>query len=196
MTKNELYKKAMMEEVHKPERWIEHPENHFRFVGKYQDIYKGRDSHNGWYMDPFYNDVSYGIVYQLTGRKGQTRYVAGCSDGYDNDAYSKINVKDIFDEKEDAAREGNEMARIYAEHNFESFIKQNAEEEIDLNKQSISDIRKVIKEICLELRNEKSRMSQIIYHAVVDDIRNKVKEIQSLRKEIRKYEDDPSWCWN
>ena len=200
----------MKDDVYKSERWIEHPENHFRFVGKYQDIYKGRNSHNGWYLDPFQQDTVSGVVYQLTGKDKKPRYIAGHEDGYNED-YVKINVRDIFDEKEDAAREADEMARIYAEKSVEDCIETHAEGAIEENKHKIKEIREIIKEICLELRNirksvwkpkqmefkeEWKGLSQIIYHAVISDIKSKVEEIQSLRKEIRKYEDDPSWCWN
>lgn len=199
----------MKDDVYKSERWIEHPENHFRFVGKYQDIYKGRNSHNGWYLDPFQQDTVSGVVYQLTGKKGKPRYIAGHEDGY-NEEYVKINFRDIFEEKEDAAREADEMARIYAERSCEDYIQTNAEDAIESNKHEIAELKKIVKEICFELRNirksvwkpkqmgfkeEWKGLSQILYHAVVDDIRNKIKEIQELRKEIKKYEDNPSWCW-
>jgi hypothetical protein len=184
----------MKDDVYKTERWIEHPENHFRYVGKYQDIYKGRNSHDGWYLDPFQHDTVSGVVYQLTGKKGKPRYIAGHEDGY-NEEYVKFNVRNVFEEKEDAAREADEMARIYSERSVEDYIQTNAEDAIEQRKDEIKEIRKVIKEICFEFRNEKSRMSQIIVHAIISDIRNKVKDIRFLLKEIKKYEDDPSWCW-
>jgi len=199
----------MKDDVYKTERWIEHPENHFRYVGKYQDIYKGRNSHDGWYLDPFQHDTVSGVVYHLTGKKGKPRYIAGHEDGY-NEEYVKLNVRNVFEEKEEAEREADEMARIYSERSREDYIENHAEDIIESHKHEISELKKIIKEICFELRNirksvwkpkqmgfqeEWKGMSQIIYHAVVDNIRNKIKEIQSLRKEIKKYEDDPSWCW-
>ena len=199
----------MKDEVYKSERWIEHPENFFRYVDKYQDIYTGRNSHGGWYIDPFQNDTVSGVVYQLTGKKGKPRYIAGHEDGY-NEEYVKFNVRNVFDEKEDAARDADEMARIYAEKSVEDYVKTHAEDAIEENKREIKEICKVIKEICLELRNirksvwkpkqmgfqeEWKGMSQILYHAVISDIKNKIKEIQNLRKDIKKYQDNPSWPW-
>lgn len=70
---------------------IEHPETHgFRLVGEVQseprsgDYFNTRGGHGGWFTDPHgdYSDKSgwglcWGVVYQLPGRKGVSRFVAG-----------------------------------------------------------------------------------------------------------------------
>lgn len=70
--------------------YVEHPESSgLRFVGRVQvdcgsrDGYWDKRGDSGWFTDP-YGDTSrdgaglcYGVVYQLPGRKGESRFVAG-----------------------------------------------------------------------------------------------------------------------
>lgn len=115
-----------------------------RYIGRVSPEFRrgpfgGRDS-EGWITDP-YGHVSrdgsglcYGVVYQLAGRKGESRYVAGYQMG-DCDGGATLDLATIYTAprgtsywdgsaqdnpgSRDAARAADEMARIAAEHERE-----------------------------------------------------------------------------
>ena len=72
-------------------RWIESPESCFRFVGAVHTIarregWRGRDWDTiGYYVDTFEHETTTPVVYQLTGRDGAPRYIAGGHDPFNGD---------------------------------------------------------------------------------------------------------------
>lgn len=58
-------------------QWIETPSAMgLRFVG-YADKISDHINHTGWYTDAYQNETIRGVVYQLPGRNGKARFVAG-----------------------------------------------------------------------------------------------------------------------
>ena len=183
-------------DVYKSERWIDAADISFREVGKSHDILR-RINHTGWYLDPWHDRVTCGVVWQLTGKKKEARYLASCCDGmdrngYDND-YFLFDVRNIYDTEEEAARYADNMAESYAGKSKESYVKDYAHDKILDTQQEISDLKAVIKEICLDIRNIKTNIPKTVFHSVLSDIKSKVKSLKEMRKLIKDLEDNP-WC--
>lgn len=94
-------------------RWIETPsEMGLRFVG-YCDQIRDSIGHTGWFTDPYQDSKIRGVVYQLPGRDGKARFVAG-HDNADHGAadcdgaayvdFSRIYESDFVSEMHDALR--------------------------------------------------------------------------------------------
>ena len=68
-------------------RWIENPQAlGLRLVGLAHDLYP-HITHRGWFLRPdgCYDDVACGVVYQMSGKDGRARYLAGCADAWNCD---------------------------------------------------------------------------------------------------------------
>lgn len=94
-------------------RWIEKPSAvGLRETGKAEDIARLR--HSGWYLDDTYSETAHGLVFQLPTRKGQPRYFAAMADPH-NDGPALVEIGDIYDSAEEAARAADGLAERYAE---------------------------------------------------------------------------------
>lgn len=75
-------------------RWIENPEQYgMRLVGLAHEVAPAGYSysrnaveHEGWYTDPWQHETCCGVVYQVSGKDGRARYIAGMADPFGNDA--------------------------------------------------------------------------------------------------------------
>lgn len=111
-------------------RWHESPSSVFRFVGKAHDIIRLR--HTGWFLDQeFQEETTHGLVFMLS----HNRFLAAGSDGVsgnDDAAYFETDEAGnpvIYDDKEDAARNADRLAELYAE--AESEYQARAREEME-----------------------------------------------------------------
>lgn len=99
----------------------------WRDVGDANDISAVR--HRGWYSDANQDETYRGHVWQLPARDGSPQYVAGYvedmggKDGTRASGYVVLECKRgalvTYSDKDDAARAGDELARIYAEESRE-----------------------------------------------------------------------------
>lgn len=101
-------------------QWIEHPESHFRFVGLVHKINSpAQVDHTGWFLDDFEHETVSGVVYQLTGRNGGDRYLAGYADPWntDKDGHGPALMQmEIIESLEDAIRAADGLAETMAEN--------------------------------------------------------------------------------
>lgn len=120
------------------QRWIENPEAcGLRFVGLSHNVGKAgyaythdAVNHTGWFLSDLQDETVSGVVYQVSGRKGRARYVAGYADPWNTDSeghgpafldLSMIHetIRDCsYDPSpglRDAAQLGDRMAEIFAE---------------------------------------------------------------------------------
>lgn len=119
-------------------RWFENPESRgLRFLGLAHDVGKAgnaylRDAvdHRGWYLDSDrLGETIAGVVYQLPGRDGRARYLAGYADPHNTDSDGRgpacLSLEVFAGERldsswdndsviRDAARRGDSMAESYA----------------------------------------------------------------------------------
>ncbi len=101
-------------------RWIESPEAvGLRFVGKAHDVARNNGAlraidHTGWYVDEYQDNLVCGVVYQLSGRGGQPRYLAGHADPW-NDGAACLSFDEIFGDEMEAARRADRIAELMAE---------------------------------------------------------------------------------
>jgi hypothetical protein len=188
----------MENDVYKSERWIDTSSITFREVGKSHTILS-RLNHTGWYLDPWYDRTSCGVVWQLTGKNKKNRYLASCCDGmdrngYDND-YFLFDVRNVYDTEEEAALYADQIAESYAERSKESYVKEYAHDKILETQEEISNLKSVIKEICLDIRNIKKNIPKTVFHSVLSDIKHKVKSLKEMRKLIKDLEENPWSIW-
>lgn len=107
-------------------RWIESPAYAgLRFVGYADEICKSI-KHTGWYLDPDGDSSIRGAVYQMAGRNGRPRFVAGYNDP-NIDGPACLAFDEVFtgeqtdyqyythDAAVDAARHADSIAESYAE---------------------------------------------------------------------------------
>ena len=94
-------------------RWIENAGRGLRLVGFADEIYRGID-HKGWYTrEDDMDETLRGIVYQLPARHGVEQYVHGYADPCNEGA--AYLCFDLDDDKEQAARNADRVAEIFAE---------------------------------------------------------------------------------
>lgn len=106
-------------------RWIEKPESKgLRFIGLAHDVAPRLVEHKGWYTDEFQNETVSGVVYQLTGKDGVSRYLSGYADPYNCDKNGRgpaLLSLEIFadtdsdEAKRDAAGNADHIAKRFAE---------------------------------------------------------------------------------
>lgn len=104
--------------------WVcdEHDAAAWRDCGAAHEIARTSDSmrrwdHTGYYADDFQDKLYIGHVWQLPARNREPQYVAGFANPYGLVYLSASNYRlDIFDSREDAARAGDRLAEIMAEH--------------------------------------------------------------------------------
>ncbi len=96
--------KPCVNPVRDGKQWLEKPD--MRFVG-YADEF-ARIEHRGWYVDNNQCETIRGVVYQLPGRNGKARFVAGHNDTWNDDAayidWSTVYESDFEGEMRDALR--------------------------------------------------------------------------------------------
>lgn len=105
-------------------RWIDDPERiGLRFVGAAHSVDKGI-GHTGWHVDSDGLDSIHGVVFQLPGKAGKARYMAGFSDAFNSESVclsTEIIESESYSGAEDreaareAAREADRLAERYAE---------------------------------------------------------------------------------
>lgn len=112
-------------------RWVENPAAlGFRLVGFADEI--GANSyrwsrpsidHKGWFLeDDYSSELSRGVVFQVTGRKGRPRFVAGVADPF-SDGPAMIALSTFQGDTEESPRDnsGAREAAISADHMAESY---------------------------------------------------------------------------
>ena len=157
----------MSDITRQPERpeyaWVEKPtKNGLRLVGFADEIAKrdyahcGGIGHNGWYIDDFQDVVYRGVVYQLPGKHGKARYLAGYADPYNDAAF--LGLGRVFeglpdpDTARDAAYAADAIAERAAEREREFNEVANARFQYDTIPAELSQVRRDIIHIAAEAR--------------------------------------------
>jgi hypothetical protein len=127
--------------------WIENTDSAgLRFVGYADEIVRGRAiDHKGWFTNEFAYETYRGAVWQLPGRKGVARFIAGYQDPNNADA-AFVDLDIIFNESEYMLRRldhggpvyatqenANEQAKKDAAFRADSIAQRNAEREWEYN---------------------------------------------------------------
>ncbi|TIU88860.1 MAG: hypothetical protein E5W06_00395 [Mesorhizobium sp.] len=167
-----------------------------RFVGKVEadtprgQIWSDRDS-CGWYSDLDQSETIYGVVYQLPGRDGKARFVAGYASDDDCDGLPTLDLGHIFesdscrgdyygnvqehDDARDAARAADSMAQRAAEQEREYKAAWQAGQRYSELADEIAADRKVALELLSERRA--ARGNGATFPAICATIRQRVAEI-------------------
>lgn len=120
--------------------------------------------HTGWYSDNYQDTTLVGHVCQLPGRDGQCRYLAY----YQEESGVVVMDAQIHEEKEDAARAADELARIAAEHAREHCAEFQAEQDIADAKEQIHELGRQIRSILRDMREHPSSLSPVIKAACLE----------------------------
>lgn len=138
--------------------WMENVDQALRFVGLSHDISRQHGSrcidHSGWYLRDDETDTVSGCVYQLPGKNGKPRYLAGYADPCtDNCACLSLDCVFIGEDADlEAARYADELARIMAEESRENDRAWCAGQEYADLGSEIADTRKATLSILQERR--------------------------------------------
>lgn len=147
-------------------RWIEHPSDGLRFVGKAHEI-------------NFQDETVCGEVYQMPSRDGQERYIPAVSDPNSDGAI--LSFPDATDDLLQAIRKADSMAEWYAEDEREYQAKDAAERRIEEIGEEIKTARETFKALAKELRANCDRISGM------EELRKLVRrEYRRMRVECRK----------
>ncbi len=182
-------------------RWMESPEDHFRFTGLAHDIVSLR--HKGWYTDDNQDETARGVVYQMTAKDGETRFIAAiadpCNAGKDGAGPCVVEVKangmpHIYDDKEEAARNADQFAEWYAEGAREDNARQMAEMQIEDKGREIVQLRDEVRNLLGEMRGEQRETRPNICAALWQTNKCHRQEMHSLYKRIATLKDNYSSC--
>ena len=184
--------------------YVENPESFgLRLVGRVQadtprgDIWDSRGD-SGWYTQPggyCDDDICFGVVYQLSARKGQSRFVAAYQNGC-NDSGALIDFATVYmsepggtcgsaqddDAARDAARAADSMAEKAAESEREYQTAWRAGSDYDQEGQTIAEARQEALTILSERRAVKGKGN---YPALCAAIRSQVESLLETIAEAR-----------
>ncbi|MDI1263880.1 MAG: hypothetical protein PS018_11545 [bacterium] len=164
--------------------WCETPDAYLRRVG-FADQFAGI-RHNGWYLEDDYSDeLARGVVFQLPARNGQTRFLSAVADPFNNGP--AILSLEIFDDKDDAARNADELARIYAESERDYRRAWNAGAEFVRLGELIADIRRATL-ILFKARHTNPPLGAD--NAILFQVNRALRDICSARKERAQLQND------
>jgi hypothetical protein len=94
--------------------WCECPDDYLRRVGYADECGLRSIRHKGWFTDEYGDgELARGVVFQLPARNGTPRFISGVADSV-NDGPAILSLE-LFDDKDDAARNADSLAEIYAE---------------------------------------------------------------------------------
>lgn len=164
-------------------------------------IWSNRDS-CGWYSDNDQNETIYGVVYQLPGRDGKARFVAGYAsaddcDGlptldfgsiYESDESSGANYSDdvaSYDGARDAARTADSMAQHAAESEREYQSAWQAGSRFAELAETVTESRKSALVLLAERRRAATAGKGASYLAICGAIRDKVESLLESISEAR-----------
>lgn len=164
-----------------------------REVGTAEDILRLR--HTGWYTDTEGRGLCYGIVIQYPARNGCPRYYPGIE--YKDEDCIILFLKQSYEDKEEAAREADECARLEGEERREADEEELAQALMGTAHDTISGARRQCLGLLMELRKirctkegnkytEPFRHNQIhIFEACLYQVRRYLNTIRKARKEIK-----------
>lgn len=155
-------------------RWVEHPDDGLRRVGKAHDL--ARIDHTGWFMNEFQDETAWGVVYLLP----HGRFVPGTEDSYDTDGV-RLDFSDIHYAACDAARAADTLAERLAEVEREYQRVETAKMRIEDIGQEIKDHRAAVLELCRGIRA--SVMADSVCVAIRKVIRQYRREVRELYRE-------------
>lgn len=164
--------------------FCECPDAYMRRVG-FADQFAGIQ-HNGWYLEDDYSDeLARGVIFQLPAHKGKTRYLSAIADPF-NDGPVILSLE-LFDDKDDAARNADELARIYAENERDYRRAWNAGAHFSYLGEQIANIRRATL-ILLRARHTNPPLGAD--NAILFQVRRALRDICDARKERTELQDN------
>lgn len=173
-------------------RWVENASDGLRFVGEAHKIRGSGNGnlpyfdralvdHTGWFIDHFQDQTVCGVVYQLpASRKGESRYLPGVSDAY-NDDCAVIDFHSVTDDLTDAIRWADSMAEHYAEAEREYQEKQAREDRAEEIAEEIKTEFADFKLLCREIRANCDKVTGLV------EVRKLIhREYRRVRSNVRK----------
>ncbi|QPC91490.1 hypothetical protein [Mesorhizobium sp. INR15] len=168
--------------------------------GSRNGFWSNRDS-CGWYSDNDQQETIYGVVYQLTGRDGKARFVAGYASAGDCDGLPTLDFGTIYSEfvgdyayresatdieaARDAARAADSMAQHAAETERDYQAAWQAGSRFAGLAETIAANRKAALELLSERRRAASVDQGATYQAICKAIRDKVESLLEAMSEAR-----------
>ncbi|TPN04494.1 hypothetical protein [Mesorhizobium sp. B2-1-2] len=170
-----------------------------------RNTWSNRDS-CGWYSDNDQSETIFGVVYQLPGRDGKARFVAGYASAGDCDGAPTLDFGTIYSENmrgdfynesaqdleaaRDAARAADSMAQRAAEDEREYQAAWQAGSQFAGLAEIVADNRKAALELLAERRKAATAGNGVTFQAICGAIRDKVEsclaEIAEARAERKK----------
>lgn len=173
-------------------RWVEHPANGLRFVGKVHDLYRRDDvsarvNHHGWFIDSDQNETVCGVVYQLPARDGKPRFIYGVNDPWNDAAWLDF---DYTDDINDAIRWADRMAERYAEDAREADEKDQAEQRVEAIAEEIKDLRTARRELLTEIKQNCGKLEGLaqiraVLRAAVEGNKAECRTLAKERDELK-----------
>lgn len=187
-------------------RWVEHPSDGLRFVGKADEVRGSGDGnlpyfdrslvdHNGWYMNSFQDELAWGEVYQLPSRNGESLYVpAICTSNDDRDGNDGaiLDFHSITGDLKEAIRWSDSMAESYAGHEREYQARESAKSRIEEINEEIKTAYADFKGLAKELRANCDKLTGMdrLRAMIKAEYRRMRRELHGLRVEKSKLEDN------
>ena len=161
-------------------RWIERPD----FAG----LRHVADCDTGWYLDEDGLDIVHGVVYQLPGKGGKPRYVAGYSDPF-NDGPVCLSFDDIAEDERTAMRWADGIAERMAEEEREYQVASSAAMRFNALADEIATARRECLAIFAEVRQIETRQTLCKMPHVMSAIRERIKgHVRTIREARRERE--------
>lgn len=163
--------------------------SYFRNVQPAHEIINLR--HTGWYNDnDFQDEVIRGMVFQIPGRNGKPQYLTGHDDPV-NPGTACIDMRNIFNDREEAARDADDIARLVAERECEYREAWNAGAQAAEKKAESVRIVQSLREIVRELRSVTvSGLPAALCGLVKEKLDKGMAEVRRLRADAAKAIDD------
>lgn len=177
-------------------RWIEHPTDGLRFVGKVHEIRMTGDgnlpyidhdlvNHYGWFLDEeFQDETAWGEVYQLpcTGMNPGWRYVPAVNNSFGNDG-ALIDFHSVTNDIREAVRDADSMAERYAEDEREYQRKSRATDRIEEIQDEIKAEYDAFRVLAKEIRANCDKLTGLT--AIQTLIRDHWKGVRAAIEELR-----------
>lgn len=157
-------------------RWCENLSAYFRQHETAEKLLRLR--HKGWFTENFCGETVRGEVWRLPHGK----FLAVIPDQFNDGAGIVENC--VYDDENDAARNADRMAEIYAENAREDDAKFQAEQQIESARELIASARETVRELIAGIRE--SKLSPRICEQLRADIKRERAEIREQFARIEK----------
>lgn len=193
-------------------RWVEHPEDGLRFVGNVDEITNEGASytnmpyfdralveHTGWFLDDddYQAETAWGVVYQLPGKNGESRYIPGMVTSLEVDRKKRdtrnggaiLDFHSVTTDIREAIRWADRMAQYYAEDEREYQAKERVKIRLEEIEEEIQSLRSEYRALRAEVRSNWDTLRPLkevrkLLKRTKDQMQERKKELYEERKEL------------